>query len=241
MEKGATHYAHVFYPLTGLTAEKHDSFLDPDGNGAAIAEFAGKTLIQGEPDASSFPTAALRTTFEARGYTGWDATSPAYILENPTATRSASRPSFVSMDRRGARPQDPATALAAGDGRPRRAGALRLGHTAPLTVRAYCGPALEYFLVDKPLLPGPSRPAQTPVGRCSAPSRRRARSSTTTTSVRSLSGCSASCMDTRACRLLARHPGQDLAQRGARSRSVRGRSDVRARQRGLGPIEIAST
>src|SRR5258708_17354267 len=73
MEKGATHYAHVFYPLTGLTAEKHDSFLEPGTDGASIAEFAGKTLIQGEPDASSFPNGGLRATFEARGYTGRDA------------------------------------------------------------------------------------------------------------------------------------------------------------------------
>src|SRR5664279_6445903 len=83
MEKGATHYAHVFYPLTGLTAEKHDSFLEPGGDGSSIAEFGGKTLTQGEPDASSFPNGGLRATFEARGYTGWDVTSPAYILENP--------------------------------------------------------------------------------------------------------------------------------------------------------------
>ncbi|MDT7582111.1 MAG: glutamine synthetase, partial [Pseudonocardiales bacterium] len=83
MDKGATHYAHVFYPLTGFTAEKHDSFLEPGGDGLAIAEFAGKTLTQGEPDASSFPNGGLRNTFEARGYTGWDVTSPAYVLENP--------------------------------------------------------------------------------------------------------------------------------------------------------------
>ena len=83
MEMGATHYAHVFYPLTGFTAEKHDSFLEPGGDGASIAEFAGKTLVQGEPDASSFPNGGLRSTFEARGYTGWDVTSPAYVLENP--------------------------------------------------------------------------------------------------------------------------------------------------------------
>src|SRR5271163_5032961 len=82
-EKGATHYAHVFYPLTGLTAEKHDSFLSPDGDGGALAEFSGKTLTQGEPDASSFPNGGMRNTFEARGYTMWDVTSPAYILENP--------------------------------------------------------------------------------------------------------------------------------------------------------------
>src|ERR1039458_3713196 len=71
-EKGATHYAHVFYPLTHLTAEKHDSFFEPGSDGNAIAEFAGKTLTQGAPDASSFPNGGLRATLEARGYTGWD-------------------------------------------------------------------------------------------------------------------------------------------------------------------------
>ncbi len=84
IEKGATHFAHVFYPLTGSTAEKHDSFLEPDGYGSAIAEFAGKTLLQGEPDASSLPSGGIRSTFEARGYTAWDVTSPAYLLENRT-------------------------------------------------------------------------------------------------------------------------------------------------------------
>ena len=84
LDKGATHYAHVFYPLTGLTAEKHDSFLSPDGQGGALVEFAGKALIQGEPDASSFPSGGIRATFEARGYTAWDVTSPAYVLDNNT-------------------------------------------------------------------------------------------------------------------------------------------------------------
>ena len=83
MERGASHYAHVFYPLTGLTAEKHDAFLKPDGKGGAISEFSGKQLIVGESDASSFPSGGIRATFEARGYTAWDATSPAYLLENP--------------------------------------------------------------------------------------------------------------------------------------------------------------
>ena len=86
IEKGATHFTHVFYPLTGLSAEKHDSFLSPDGNGGAITEFSGKMLSQGEPDASSFPSGGLRNTFEARGYTAWDVTSPAYILENTNGT-----------------------------------------------------------------------------------------------------------------------------------------------------------
>src|SRR6186713_3266617 len=78
IEKGATHYAHVFQPLTGITAEKHDSFLNPTGDGKTLAEFGSKELIQGEPDASSFPSGGLRSTFEARGYTAWDPTSPAY-------------------------------------------------------------------------------------------------------------------------------------------------------------------
>lgn len=83
IEKGATHYTHIFQPMTGLTAEKHDSFLSVDGSGNAIVEFSGKELVKGEPDASSFPSGGIRATFEARGYTGWDPTSPAYILENP--------------------------------------------------------------------------------------------------------------------------------------------------------------
>lgn len=96
IEKGATHYAHVFYPLTGFTAEKHDSFLEPDSTGASLAEFAGKTLLQGEPDASSFPNGGLRGTFEARGYTGWDVTSPAYILENPNGNTLCIPTIFIS-------------------------------------------------------------------------------------------------------------------------------------------------
>ena len=83
LEKGASHYTHWFQPLTGSTAEKHDSFFGPDGDGSAITEFSGKDLVRGEPDASSFPTGGIRSTFEARGYTAWDPTSPAFILDNP--------------------------------------------------------------------------------------------------------------------------------------------------------------
>ncbi|HKI45678.1 MAG TPA: glutamine synthetase III [Balneolales bacterium] len=82
IERGATHYTHWFQPLTGSTAEKHDSFITPNKGGGAVAEFSGKELIQGEPDASSFPSGGLRATFEARGYTAWDPTSPAFIMEN---------------------------------------------------------------------------------------------------------------------------------------------------------------
>src|SRR3984885_8679543 len=96
LEKGATHYAHVFQPLTGLTAEKHDSFYAPTGEGTALAEFSGKELIQAEPDASSFPTGGIRATFEARGYTAWDPTSPAFVLENPNGTLLCIPTAFTS-------------------------------------------------------------------------------------------------------------------------------------------------
>ena len=96
MEKGATHYTHWFQPLTGSTAEKHDSFYEPTGEGTALAEFSGKELIQGEPDASSFPTGGIRATFEARGYTAWDPTSPAFILENPNGALLCIPTAFTS-------------------------------------------------------------------------------------------------------------------------------------------------
>ena len=82
VEKGATHFTHWFQPMTGITAEKHDSFISPDGNGSVIMEFGGKELVKGEPDASSFPSGGLRATFEARGYTAWDPSSYAFIKDH---------------------------------------------------------------------------------------------------------------------------------------------------------------
>ena len=96
LDKGATHFTHVFFPLTGLTAEKHDSFFDPDGAGGTIAQFSGNALIQAEPDASSFPSGGIRSTFEARGYTAWDVTSPAYIYENPNGNTLCIPTAFIS-------------------------------------------------------------------------------------------------------------------------------------------------
>ncbi|MBU1083565.1 MAG: glutamine synthetase III, partial [Candidatus Omnitrophica bacterium] len=81
LSKGATHFTHWFQPLTGSTAEKHDSFIEPDSEGGVMLKFSGKELIKGEPDASSFPSGGLRATFEARGYTAWDPTSPAFMKE----------------------------------------------------------------------------------------------------------------------------------------------------------------
>ena len=114
MERGATHYTHWFQPLTNSTAEKHDSFYGPTGDGNAIAEFSGKELIQGEPDASSFPSGGIRSTFEARGYTAWDPSSPGVHPGEPER-RAAVHPDRVHLVvGRGAGQQDPAAAL---DGR----------------------------------------------------------------------------------------------------------------------------
>ncbi len=96
MEKGATHFTHMFQPMTGLTAEKHDSFLAPVSDGKAITEFSGKELVRGEPDASSFPSGGIRATFEARGYTAWDPTSPAFIHEGPNGATLVIPTAFLS-------------------------------------------------------------------------------------------------------------------------------------------------
>ncbi|MGB7365276.1 MAG: glutamine synthetase III [Rhodococcus sp. (in: high G+C Gram-positive bacteria)] len=149
IEKGATHYAHVFYPLTGLTAEKHDSFLEPVSDGSAMAEFAGKTLIQGEPDASSFPNGGLRNTFEARGYTGWDVTSPAYVLENPNGNTLCIPTVFVSMT---GEALDHKTGLLRSQqamGRHAERVLKLFGHDNPDHIVSFCGPEQEYFLVDR--------------------------------------------------------------------------------------------
>jgi len=149
IEKGATHYAHVFYPLTGITAEKHDSFLSPDGVGGAVAEFSGSQLIQGEPDASSFPSGGIRATFEARGYTAWDVTSPAYILENPNGTTLCIPTAFVSWTGEALDKKTPVLrSMKAVNTQAQRI--LKLfGHKNPAMVTASAGPEQEYFLIDR--------------------------------------------------------------------------------------------
>jgi glutamine synthetase len=96
VENGATHYTHWFQPLTGQTAEKHDAFIVPDGRGGAVSEFSGSALVQGEPDASSFPSGGIRTTFEARGYTAWDCTSPVFLNRGPNSVTLCIPTAFVS-------------------------------------------------------------------------------------------------------------------------------------------------
>src|ERR1700730_1060700 len=149
LEKGATHYAHVFYPMTGLTAEKHDSFLEPVSDGQTLAEVAGKTRIQGEPDASSFPSGGLRSTFEARGYTGWDATSPAYILENPNGNTLCIPTVFVSMTGEALDYKTPLLRSQQAMGVHAERILNLFGHQNLNKVSAFCGPEQEYFLIDR--------------------------------------------------------------------------------------------
>ena len=145
IEKGATHYTHWFQPMTGITAEKHDSFISPAEGGSAIAEFSGKTLVKGEPDASSFPSGGIRATFEARGYTAWDPTSYAFIKDDclyiPTA--------FCSY---GGEALDKKTPLLRSMEAINRQ-ALRVlklfGNDDVKAVRTTVGPEQEYFLIDK--------------------------------------------------------------------------------------------
>ncbi len=149
IEKGATHYAHVFYPLTGLTAEKHDSFLEPDGKGGALAEFSAKQLIKGEPDASSFPSGGIRATFEARGYTAWDVTSPAYILENPNGTTLCIPTAFCSWTGEALDKKTPLLrSMQALNAQAQRL--LKIfGQSEPEMVFATAGCEQEYFLIDR--------------------------------------------------------------------------------------------
>ncbi len=148
MEKGATHFTHWFQPLTGLTAEKHDSFLTPLGDGRAITEFSGKELVQGEPDASSFPSGGLRATFEARGYTAWDPTSPAFLMKNNGGAYLCIPTAFASWTGDALDKKTPLLrSMHALDEQTRRA--LRLFGSPPQAVRATLGPEQEFFLIDQ--------------------------------------------------------------------------------------------
>ena len=149
LENGATHFTHMFQPLTGSTAEKHDSFFDPSGEGEVLAGFSGKELIQGEPDASSFPTGGVRATFEARGYTAWDPTSPAFILENPNGALLCIPTAFASWTGEALDAKIPL--LRSMDALSRSAiKALRLlGDDDSQRVFTTVGAEQEYFLIDE--------------------------------------------------------------------------------------------
>jgi glutamine synthetase len=145
VEKGATHFTHWFQPLTGITAEKHDSFISPTSDGKILLEFSGKELIRGEPDASSFPSGGLRSTFEARGYTAWDCTSPAFLKDRALCIPTA----FVSYT--GETLDKKMPLLRSMDALSKHAlRILRLfGNTTAIKVTTTVGPEQEYFLIDK--------------------------------------------------------------------------------------------
>ena len=148
IEHGATHYTHWFQPMTGLTAEKHDSFLSPTPEGGAIAEFSGKELVRGEPDASSFPSGGLRATFEARGYTAWDPSSPAFILENPNGATLVIPTMFLSWTGEALDKKTPLLrSIEAINKSALRV--LKLFASPARRVNVTVGAEQEYFLIDK--------------------------------------------------------------------------------------------
>jgi len=148
VEHGATHYTHWFQPLTGITAEKHDSFLSPTADGTAIAEFRGKELIQGEPDASSFPSGGMRSTFEARGYTAWDPTSPPWLLNNGNSVTLVIPTAFVSWTGEALDKKTPL--LRSMDAVSKQAvRVLKLFGSSAERVFSTCGAEQEYFLIDR--------------------------------------------------------------------------------------------
>jgi glutamine synthetase len=148
VEHGASHYTHWFQPMTGITAEKHDSFFSPTGDGSSMAEFSGKELVRGEPDASSFPSGGMRSTFEARGYTAWDPTSPPWLLVNGNSATLVIPTAFVSWTGESLDKKTPLLrsmeALSTQAVR-----ALKLFGVPASRVTATCGPEQEYFLIDR--------------------------------------------------------------------------------------------
>ncbi len=148
VSKGALYYAHVFYPLTNATAEKHDSFVSVQSDGSVISEFSGKVLIQGEPDGSSFPNGGIRSTFEARGYTAWDVTSPAYIMETDNGATLCIPTVFVSWTGEALDKKTPLLRSNAAMNKAATRVLKLLGNNEVAPVNSTCGAEQEYFLVD---------------------------------------------------------------------------------------------
>ena len=146
--KGALYYAHVFYPLTNATAEKHDGFISVQSDGSVISEFSGKVLVQGEPDGSSFPNGGIRSTFEARGYTAWDVTSPAYIMTTDNGATLCIPTVFVSWTGEALDKKTPLLRANAAMNKAAQRVLSLLGHTDIAPVNSSCGAEQEYFLVD---------------------------------------------------------------------------------------------
>jgi len=150
IKKGATHYTHWFQPLTGITAEKHDSFVAPASDGSGIMEFSGKQLIQGEPDASSFPSGGLRTTFEARGYTAWDCTSPAFLKTDESGNVTLTIPTaFYSYYGEALDKKTPLLRSMKAVSKQALRVLKAMGNATSMKVTSTVGPEQEYFLVDR--------------------------------------------------------------------------------------------
>jgi glutamine synthetase len=148
VSKGALYYSHVFYPLTNATAEKHDGFISVQPDGSAIAEFAGKVLVQGEPDGSSFPNGGIRGTSHARGYTAWDVTSPAYIMETNNGSTLCIPTVFVSWTGEALDKKTPLLRSIAAMNKAAKRVLTVLGNKDIAHVNSSCGPEQEYFLID---------------------------------------------------------------------------------------------
>ena len=149
LKNGATHYTHWFQPMTGVTAEKHDSFLSPESNAHAVLEFSGKELIKGEPDASSFPSGGLRATFEARGYTAWDCTSPAFLREDAIGTVLCIPTAFCSYTGEALDKKTPLLRSMEAISKQAVRVLNLLGDENVTNVKCSVGPEQEYFLIDR--------------------------------------------------------------------------------------------
>ena len=150
--KGAMYYSHVFYPLTNSTAEKHDGFISTQSDGSAINEFAGKVLVQGEPDGSSFPSGGIRSTFEARGYTAWDITSPAYLMETSNGLTLCIPTVFISWTGEALDKKTPLLRSNAAMNKQANRLLKLIGNTDVAPVNSSCGAEQEYFLIDNAYL-----------------------------------------------------------------------------------------
>ena len=148
ISKGALYYAHVFYPLTNITAEKHDGFISVQGDGSVITEFTGKVLVQGEPDGSSFPNGGIRNTSAARGYTAWDVTSPAYVMETDNGVTLCIPTVFISWTGEALDKKTPLLRSNAAMSKAATRLLKLLGNSEVATVNSSCGAEQEYFLVD---------------------------------------------------------------------------------------------
>ena len=151
--RGALYYAHVFYTLTNATAEKHDGFISVQGDGSVITEFTGKVLVQGEPDGSSFPSGGIRTTFEARGYTAWDITSPAFLMETPNGLTLCIPTVFISWTGEALDKKTPLLRSNAAMNKQAQRLLRLLGETEVAPVNSSCGAEQEYFLIDSAYVP----------------------------------------------------------------------------------------